>query len=125
MIEPAKKIVIVGGSFAGSTAARELRTTARRPYVDPDQRGELPGFRSRVNAVIVLFLSVLCVPTVGPAFAKQKFQLSKCTHYSECMKDVRPYCKKDAAGEPAETRAAAYAACFARYESTCREVNCD
>lgn len=125
MTEPAKKIIIVGGSFAGSTAAREPRTTARRPYVDPDQRGELLAFRSRVTALIVLFLGVLSVPTVGPAWAKQKLQLSKCTHYSECMKDVRPYCRKDAAGEPAETRAAAYAACFERYESTCREVNCD
>ena len=88
-------------------------------------KGSREAVRSRINALIALSVGVLSVTTESPAFAKQKFQLSKCTHYSECMKDVRPYCKKDAAGEPAETRAAAYAACFARYESTCREVNCD
>jgi len=78
-----------------------------------------------MRALVILSLGTLSAVTVTPAFAKQKFQPSKCTHYSECMQDARPYCQKDAASEPEATRATAYTACFARYESTCREVNCD
>jgi hypothetical protein len=33
------------------------------------------------------------------ALAKQKFQLSKCTHYSECIQDAGPYCQSYAAGD--------------------------
>jgi hypothetical protein len=78
-----------------------------------------------MRVLIALSLGVIFMAAASSALAKQKFQLSKCTHYLDCMKDVRPYCKKDAASEPIALRAAAYAACFARYESTCREVNCD
>ena len=88
-------------------------------------RGFLTAPWAPRQMLIALSCGALSVSMASPAFAKQKSQLSQCSHYSECMKDVRPYCRKDAAGEPAETRAAAYAACFARYESTCREVNCD
>ena len=52
---------------------------------------------------------------------------TKCSQYaySTCLHDAGTYCRKDAASEPAATRAVEHTACLARYQSTCREVHCD
>ena len=70
----------------------------------------------------------LCTAMVAEsAFAKQRFNPTKCsqTAYSACLHDVGPYCRKEAASEPAATRAVEHTACLARYQSTCREIHCD
>jgi hypothetical protein len=88
----------------------------------------------RVAAPIViltmraLIVMSLCTAMVAEsAFAKQRFNPTECsqTAYSACLHDVGPYCRKDAASEPAEMRAVEYTACLARYRSTCREIQCD
>ena len=59
----------------------------------------------------------LCTAMVAEsAFAKQRFNPAKCsqTAYSACLHDVGPYCRKDAASEPAAMRAVERTACLAR-----------
>jgi hypothetical protein len=75
-----------------------------------------------------LIVMSLCTAMVAEsAFAKQRFNPTKCsqTAYSACLHDAGPFCRKDAASEPAATRAVEHTACLARYQSTCREIHCD
>jgi hypothetical protein len=75
-----------------------------------------------------LIVMSLCTAMVAEsAFAKQRFNPTQCsqTAYLACLHDVGPYCRKDAASEPAATRAVEHTACLARYRSTCREIHCD
>jgi hypothetical protein len=78
-----------------------------------------------MRALIVISLCTFSTIMTDLALAKQKFQLSKCTHYSECIQDAGPYCQSYAAGEPTAQRAAVHADCLALYQSACREIHCD
>ena len=89
------------------------------------QATPVPFVILRMRALIVMSLCTAMV--AESAFAKQRFNPTKCsqTAYSACLHDVGPYCRKEAASEPAATRAVEHTACLARYQSTCREIHCD
>jgi hypothetical protein len=89
------------------------------------QAAPVPFVILTMRALIVMSLCTAMV--AESAFAKQRFNPTKCsqTAYSTCLHDAGPYCRKEAASEPAATRAVEHTACLARYQSTCREIHCD
>ena len=89
------------------------------------QAAPVPFVILTMRALIVMSLCTAMV--AESAFAKQRFNPTECsqTAYSACLHDVGPYCRKDAASEPAEMRAVEHTVCLARYRSTCREIHCD
>jgi hypothetical protein len=87
------------------------------------QAALVPFVMLTMRALIVMSLCTVA----ESAFAKQRFNPTKCsqTAYSACLHDAGPFCRKDAASEPAATRAVEHTACLARYQSTCSEIHCD
>ncbi len=78
-----------------------------------------------MRALLVMSLCTFSVIMTASALAERRFNLARCTHYSECIHDLVPYCRKDAESEPIEHRSDAYANCRTRFRSTCREIHCD
>jgi hypothetical protein len=88
------------------------------------QAAPVPFVILTMRALIVM--SVCTAMVAESAFAKQRLKPTcSQTAYSACLHDAGPYCRKDAASEPAATRAVEHTACLARYQSTCREIHCD
>jgi hypothetical protein len=78
-----------------------------------------------MRALIVMAMCSFPVTMTASALPEQRFNPARCTHYSECIHDLVPYCRKDAESEPKEHRNDAYVSCRARFRSTCREIHCD
>jgi hypothetical protein len=100
------------GGFVPFTNSRVMLDGSLRPY-DPAIDG-MPGVLP--DGPYPALVPMPEPPTAYPTKCSQ-------TAYSACLHDVGPYCRKEAASEPAATRA--HTACLARYRSTCREIHCD
>jgi hypothetical protein len=114
------------GGYVPFTNSRVMPDGSLRPY-DPaidgmPSVGPYPALEPMPGPPTAYYAMV-----AESAFAKQRFNPTKCsqTAYSACLHDVGPYCRKEAASEPAPTRAVEHTACLARYRSTCREIHCD
>ncbi|HXW69920.1 MAG TPA: hypothetical protein VEK34_00500 [Methylocella sp.] len=74
---------------------------------------------------LAISLFGVCFAALAPPAAAKPKRPLVCDHYSDCLKNLAPYCRKDSASETKEHRAEAYKACAERYRATCREVHCD